>query len=104
MGRISIASYRPKPGQEAALDALLRDHVPILRSLGLATGREPIAGRAADGTVVEVFEWVSEKAIEDAHANPDVLAMWAKYEVACEYVSLASLPECQGPFANFDPV
>ena len=39
MGRTVIACYRPKPGQDAALHALARTHVPTLRSIGLVTDR-----------------------------------------------------------------
>ena len=57
MPRLFIAAYRPKAGQHHALLALVRDHVPTLRRLGLATGRPATAMRAADGTVLEVFDW-----------------------------------------------
>jgi len=35
--RTVIACYRPKPGQAAALDDVVRGHVPTLQRLGLAT-------------------------------------------------------------------
>ena len=76
MGTISIAAYRPKPGREADLLELTRQHIPVLRGLGLVTDRKPIAMRAADGTIVEVFEWLSADAISHAHSNPVVQAMW----------------------------
>ena len=31
MGLIVIACYRPKPGKEADLMAVVKDHLPILR-------------------------------------------------------------------------
>jgi uncharacterized glyoxalase superfamily protein PhnB len=99
-----IACYRPKPGHEAALLVLVRSHVPTLRRLGLATDRAPIAMRAADGTLVEVFEWASAKAIEDAHAMPDVQAMWAAFGAACTYVKVSELAEAQNLFAEFTPL
>ena len=46
MPDIVIAAYRPKPGKDEALRALLRDHVPFLRREGLVTDRIPILGRA----------------------------------------------------------
>ncbi len=104
MGRIVIAVYRPKPGQEAALMAAVSDHLKILRQEGLVTDREPTVMRAEDGTVLEVFEWVSDAAVEAAHANPAVGALWARFEVACNYVRLADLHESQAPFATFDAV
>jgi hypothetical protein len=55
--RLVIVAYKPKPGKEAELLALSHEHVPYLRSLGLATDRPHIVAAAADGTIVEVFEW-----------------------------------------------
>ena len=99
-----IACYRPKPGQEAALLDLVRGHVPALRRLGLVTERAPYCMRAADGTLVEVFEWASAKAIEAAHENPEVNAMWAAFGAACSHVKLADLTEAQKLFAEFGPL
>ena len=59
MGRIVIVLYRPKKGKEKELLEVVKEHVPILRSENLATEREAIVGRATDGTIVEIFEWIS---------------------------------------------
>ena len=99
-----IACYRPKPGQEAALLDLVRGHVPTLRRLGLATDRAPYCMRAADGTLVEVFEWASAQAIEAAHAQPEVHTMWAAFGAACSYVKISELAEAQQVFAEFTPL
>lgn len=60
--------------------------------------------RARDGTVVEVFEWRSAQAVEAAHTDPAVLALWAEFGAVCDYVPLASLAEAQRMFAEFEPV
>ena len=104
MGRIVIACYRPKPGQDEALRALIRDHVATLRSIGLVTNRAPITMEAADGTIVEVFEWASAGAIETAHGHPTVLAMWDRYAQVCDYVPIAQVPEAAQLFPDFTPV
>jgi hypothetical protein len=103
MGAMVIAAYRPKPGKEADLLALTRDHVPALRKLGFATDRQALAMKAKDGTIVEVFEW-ADGAIAKAHEHPDVHAMWAKYGEACDYVPLKDLPEAASMFADFEPI
>lgn len=102
--RVVIATFRPRPGQEVALLAVVRDHVPTLRRLGLATARGAYVLRATDGTLVEVFEWMSSAAIDAAHRHPEVLAMWQRFEAACEYTSLKDLAESQHPFAEFEPL
>jgi len=104
MGRIVIACYRPKPGKESALRELMTGHVPRLRSQGLVTDRAPIAMEAADGTILEVFEWVSEEAIQSAHGNPVVLEMWREYGEVCDYVPAASVAELAQLFSNFTPL
>ncbi len=98
--RLSIVAYKPKAGKEAELMALTAEHVPYLRSIGLATDRPHIVGMAGDGTVVEVFEW-AQGGLEKAHSHPGLGAMWARYAAACDYVPLASLPEANQMFANF---
>ena len=77
MGVFVIAAYRPKKGKERLLRDVLKDHLPILRKERLVTDRPPYLMRAADGTFVEVFEWESAAAIEAAHGNSAVQAMWA---------------------------
>ena len=104
MGRIVIACYRPKPGKREALRELIVDHVATLRAQNLVTDRTPITMEAKDGTIVEVFEWVSSAAIEAAHTNPAVLAMWNEYEAVCDYVPLNTVEEAAEMFAEFTPV
>ena len=60
--------------------------------------------QAADGTLAEVFEWRSAKAIEDAHSNPAIQALWAEFDAVCDFTPLASLAEAQQMFAEFDAV
>ncbi len=104
MSVMVIVAYRPRPGKEALLLQLTREHVSILRGQGLATDRPAYAMRAADGTIIEVFEWKSKAAIESAHTNPAVLKMWDKYNEACEYVPLNTVKESSDMFAGFEPI
>src|SRR5688572_6024123 len=104
MGRIVIAAYAPKLDCETGLLDLVKDHVPTLRHLGLATARPACVMRNRQGIVLELFEWESSEAIGKAHENPTVMALWDRFEQLCEYRTLASLPECHGQFADFEPV
>jgi hypothetical protein len=101
MSRVVIAAFRPKPGMQDRLTAAVDKHWRTLREQGLVTERPRIAMRSADGTIVEVFEWRSPEAIERAHANPAVLALWTEFEAACEYVPVAAVPEAQRVFSEF---
>ena len=102
MGRITIAVYRPKKGCEAELDELVKAHLPVLRKEGLVTDRLPVVMKAADQTVVEVFEWKSKEAILLAHSNTAVLKMWGSFNEVCEYLAPVSVPEFQNMFAEFE--
>jgi quinol monooxygenase YgiN len=104
MSVMVIVAYRPRPGKEALLLELTKEHVPILRAQGLATERPVQAMRAADGTIIEVFEWKSQAAIDAAHTNPEVLKLWGRYAEACEYIPLNQVKECSDMFAGFAPV
>lgn len=104
MGRIVVACYRPRPGLDADLIELTRTHVPRLRAQGLATDRAPVIAVAADGTVVEVFEWTSAAAIEAAHSNPEVRAMWEEYDRVCTHVPIGEVEGASDLFTELTPV
>ncbi len=102
MGRFVIAAFRPKPGMQDQLKAVVEKHWRVLRAEGLVTDRPRFAMQAADGTIIEVFEWCSPQAIEQAHGNAAVHALWAEFGAACDYVPLSELPESQHPFSEFN--
>ena len=99
-----IVAYRPKPGKEEELLAIVRSRVPTLRKEGLVTDRVPVLMRAKNGTLIEVSEWKSREAIDAAHKNPTVLALWNKFFAVCDCVPLETLPESSEMFAGFEPV
>ena len=103
-GVIVIVAYRPKPGKENEVVDLVRSRVPTLRKEGLVTDREPTIMRARDDTIIEVSEWKSHEAIDAAHKNPNVLAMWNKFFAICDCVPLKNLAEAEEMFAGFEPI
>jgi hypothetical protein len=84
--------------------ALVRNHLPPLRSEGLVTDRPSIVMRTADGTIIEIFEWVSQEAIAGAHQNPAVLDLWKRFEAVCSYKTPSNLTEFQKMFSHFEPI
>ena len=102
MGSIAVACYKPRLGSEQALLELVRNHLPSLRAEGLVTDRPSIVMRAADGTIVEVFEWVSLEAIAGAHRNPVVLDLWKRFEAVCSFETPSNIAEFQTMFAHFE--
>jgi quinol monooxygenase YgiN len=103
-GVVVIVAYRPKAGREKELLELVRGRVPTLRKEDLATNRAPTIMRARDGTIIEVSEWKSKEAIDAAHKNPNVLAMWNKFFALCDCVPLNTLGEANEMFAGFEPL
>ena len=103
-GKIVIAAYRAKPGKEQQLHELVKKHVPMLREQSLVTDREAIVMQSGTDTYIEVFEWASAAAIESAHSNESVLAMWGDFAKACEYIPIAKVEEASNLFSEFAPV
>lgn len=104
MGRFVIVAYAPKPGMEQQLLAAVRKHLVVLQTEQLVTDRPAYVMRAADGSIIEVFEWRSEAAIEEAHDNPEVQKLWAEFGAVCHFTPLERLPEAQQMFAEFDAI
>ena len=101
MGRIVIAAYRPRPGRANELAELLADHAAMLCREGFATDRAPVLMHAADGTVVEVFEWRDRASIEAAHESQRVLGLWERIARVATYVPVADVPEAANLFSEF---
>jgi len=103
-GVVVIVAYRPKPGKENELIDLVRSRVPTLRKENLVTDRVPTIMRSRDGTIIEIPEWKSREAIDAAHKNPSVLAMWNKFFAICDCIPLNTLAEANEMFAGFEPI
>jgi hypothetical protein len=100
-----IAAYRPKPGKDQALRKLIREHRRTLNAAHLITSRPPIVLRArSDGTLLEIFEWVSSKAADEAHQHPALRAMWNKLAAVADFVPLAAVQEAGNAFSHFEAV
>ena len=97
---VVIVAYKPKPGREADLLHLTREHLPVLRAEGLTTDMPETVLMANDGIIIEVFEWAAG-GTERAHQNPAVLALWKRYFEACDMVKLCDLSEATQMFASF---
>jgi len=101
MSRGVIVIYRPKKGKEKQLVELVNDHISILRTQSLVTDRDPIIMQAADGCIIEVFEWKSQEAIKQAHSNDVVQGLWEKFSQVCDYEVPVNVTEFQVLFSEF---
>ncbi len=104
MSDMVIACYRPKPGKDVELLELMKTHLPVLREEGLVGDSPSLCGKAKDGTIVEVFCWKSQEAIDSAHSNPQVLAMWGRYAEVCDYIPVADVAGAKNLFSGLEPV
>jgi hypothetical protein len=104
MGRIVIAAYHPKRGKEEQLLELIHEHLPILKSQGMVTDRKPVVMKAANGTILQIFEWISAKAIDDAHSNPVVQDLWNRFNEVCDYATPVNIKEFHDLFPAFEPI
>lgn len=104
MGVIVIACFKPKEGKTDLLLEAVKEHLPVLRKEDLITDREGIVMRSGNGSIIEIFEWKSEDAIEKAHSSKSVLKLWEKFEEACEYIPITNIEEAKGLFPGFEPV
>jgi len=97
----TFAMYKPTSGNEEQLRSILEDHIPTLRKYELIIDHTAYMLQSEDGTIIEVFEWANEKAIEVAHEHPAIRTIWGKMEGICEFPSMRDLPEADQRFPNF---
>ena len=103
-GIIVFVRYKPREGREEDLLELVRRHGPVLVESGLVTDRPFIHGRASDGSVLEVFEWLSEDASKSAHDDEAIIAQWAAMAECAEFLAVGELEEMMSPFAHVTPL
>lgn len=104
-GELVTAIYRPKAGKTDALEALIAEHVPLLRRRGLATERKSLVMRCpSDGTLIEIFEWVDAAAAGKAHTDEEIAPYWERMMKVAELIPLVELDESLAPFPHFEPV
>ena len=94
-----ICKFVVKPGKEAQMKALLKNHWPTLHRLGLTTD-EPAqtyvgvaapeekerAGGASTNVFVEIFSWKDARQPDLAHQSPEVMAVWEPMGALCEHM------------------
>jgi len=104
MGRFVIVAYTPKDGLESQLLAVVKRHIQVLREHNLVSERSAYTMRAINGSIIEIFEWRSDEAIDQAHQNPTVQKLWSDFEAVCEFTPLAQLTESTDMFAEFEAI
>ena len=104
MAIVAIASYKPKKGKEKTFLHLLKSHIPTLRAEGLISEKDSYCLRAENGTIIEIFEWKSVTAKNQAHKNQEVMEIWNQFFDLADMVGIGSLKEAKNAFASFKSV
>jgi hypothetical protein len=94
-----LVIYRPKQGHADQLLAILIDHGPTLRKVGLVTDEPVRLFRASDlrehgepaPYFIETFQWRDDKASDLAHQAPEVMAVWETMGPHMESMTLTTL-------------
>jgi quinol monooxygenase YgiN len=94
-------TYRPKPGKEEELFALVQKHWPALQSTGLAVAGSMSLYRATDKrsgrqSFIEIFSWRDDQASGLAHQTPEVMAVWEPMGPMLESLELAVIEPVSG--------
>ncbi|OPA73246.1 hypothetical protein BVG16_29645 [Paenibacillus selenitireducens] len=97
-GQITIALYRPYPGKERELLDIVQRHVPTLRLEGYITEFASLHLQSEDGTILEIFEWKSLSAKDQAHYSPAIQQIWDVMMQVAEMTTLSTLPEATKVF------
>jgi hypothetical protein len=83
-----ICRFTVKPASEKEFVKVLSRDWPNLLRLGLATKDEPTVYRHVDETggpvYFQIMCWANAAAVESAHANPEVLALWTAFDALTE--------------------
>lgn len=102
--RVVLAAYKPRLGMEDELLRIVEKHVVTLREEGLVSKRDNYVLRSASGAVIEIFEWLSEEAVEQAHTNKKIGSIWHEINSVADFVSLGDIEECGHPFPHFEVI
>src|SRR3954447_25025115 len=89
-------TYRPKPGSEAALFAMVKKHWPAISSTGMVTNDKAVVYRATNKRTgqeyyIEIFSRRDEAASGLAHQTPEVMAVWEPMGPLLESMEIAAI-------------
>ncbi len=101
---VVFALYKPHQGKDPELLEIIKQHVPTLRRLEMATDRPVVLVKTKNGTYIEIFEWSTAEAAGLAHHHPEVAKVWEAMGKVADLVTLESLEEIKQQFPHFQPI
>ena len=98
------SSYSRRIGQREASTSSCNCLARMSRcfvSRGHITDRPAPVVRTESDELLVALEWSSEHAVDDAHADPEVLALWQRKALLADYVAPAAVSGADVPFARW---
>jgi len=102
--RLTLSAYRLRDAGEDTLLAHFHREIGLLRARGHITSRPAAVCRTGRGEYLVVSEWAAPSSVDDAHADPDVVAVWEDKARLVEYLAPAELERSDVPFVSYDVV
>ena len=102
--RLTLSAYRLRDAGEERLLAHFHREIGLLRARGHITSRPAAVCRTDRGEYLVVSEWATPGSVDDAHADPDVVAVWEDKAQLVEYLAPAELERSDVPFVSYDVV
>ena len=102
--QLAFAMYKPNEGKEGDLKEILKEHLPLLREFELISDKETYTIKATDGTIIEIFEWLSEETKAIAHQHPATRQLWGRMMAICTFPAMRDLDEGKRSFPDFQIV
>jgi hypothetical protein len=96
----NMCVYKVKPGKEAEFEALLANHYPTLKELGLATDDRPVMYKGHDHRAkcvmyFELFTWKDETMPQRAHEVPGLMKIWEPMGALCSEMNFPAVEKLE---------
>jgi hypothetical protein len=104
MRRTFIVVYKPYKGREQELVPAIVASYRDLHQRGYVTAQPAKLMKAANGSIVMIFDWKDENMKNNAQADPVIQQHWMALSKLCEFDKPMNLIECQQPFSEFEAI
>jgi len=104
MPRVSIMIFKPQKDKLGELIALLKQSRSTLLKFGKVTAREQILAMTIEESVIQILEWTSKEAEEEAAVHDEVRELWMQAERISEFQKPIEVREFNQMFPSFEVI
>jgi hypothetical protein len=101
---LTLAVYRPRPGQAAEVLPHLRREIATIRARGYFTGRPAAICLTHAGDYLVLTEWATEESVDAAQADDVVVGLWRRKEQLVEYLAPSEVDGADILFPSFEVI